>query len=255
MNITVITQARMGSSRLPGKIARTIDGKSLLEIHLNRIARSKRISHLIVATTTNAEDIVIEELAAQLGIRSFRGNQQDVLDRYYQAAGLVMPDYVVRVTSDCPLIDAALMDEIIDTAISEGLDYCSNTLQASYPDGQDIEVFTMAALQKAWNEATLESEREHVTPYIKKNSSFHQKDLFRSRNFVAPYDYSHIRMTVDEIQDYEMMQALIGEMGMDRPWLDYAAFLDKHDEVRSLNSNIIRDAGYLKSLKNDKNVR
>jgi spore coat polysaccharide biosynthesis protein SpsF len=255
MNIAVITQARMGSSRLPGKVARTIDGKSLLEIHLNRIARSRQISHLIVATTINAEDAIIEDLAAQLGIQSFRGDQNDVLDRYYQAAGLVSPDYIVRVTSDCPLIDAVLMDELIDTTISEGWDYCSNTLEASYPDGQDIEIFTMAALKKAWNEATLESEREHVTPYIKKNSSFYQKEMFRSKNLVAPHDYSHIRMTVDEIQDYEMIKVLIGELGTDRPWLDYAEFLDKHVEVRSLNSNIIRDAGYLKSLKNDKNVR
>lgn len=172
MKVIAITQARYGSSRLPGKVLKTIQGKTLLQIHLDRICKSRKIDKLIVATTAEEEANDIAILAAKLGFTSFRGSVNDVLDRFFQAIQAENADYVVRLTSDCPLIDPELIDKIIQYTIDKKLDYCSNTLDPEYPDGQDVEVFTLSALKQAWTEAKLSSEREHVTPYIWKNSSF-----------------------------------------------------------------------------------
>ena len=143
MKIIAITQARTGSTRFPNKIMNKIGDETLLSIHINRIKKAKKINSIIIATTNKKNDDVIKQQADKLNVNCFRGDEDDVLDRFYQAAKIHNPDYVVRLTSDCPLIDPILIDEIIKATISSNVDYCSNTLIESYPDGQDIEVFTL----------------------------------------------------------------------------------------------------------------
>ena len=251
MIVIAITQARMTSSRLPGKILMEIEGKSLLEIHLGRISKCSKLNDIVLATTDLQTDDVTEKLGKDLGYKVFRGSENDVLDRFYQTAISLdnKPDYIVRLTADCPLIDSELVDEIIEYTIRKDLDYCSNCLDPKYPDGQDVEVFKFESLQKAWEKAKLPSEREHVTPYIWKNSSFMSGSLFKSENY-SDYseDYSHIRMTVDEDKDFQVVNQLIKNLGINNTWLEYANFLKRDNYTKSLNSNFARNEGYEKSI-------
>jgi spore coat polysaccharide biosynthesis protein SpsF (cytidylyltransferase family) len=250
LSILLITQARLGSTRLPGKILKSVGGKSLLEIHLSRLIKSRLITDFLVATTTNEEDAEIYDLSLKLNYKAYRGSEEDVLDRFYQAAREIQPDWVVRVTSDCPLIDAKLVDSVIKMAIDEKADYCSNTLIEEFPDGQDTEVFTFEALEYTWMNAKKTSEREHVTPYMKNNSSFHGKNLFKGVHYPGEKDYSNIRMTVDEPEDLEMMRKLVSDLGTDRSWQEYTDYMIEQN-LTSMNEGIIRNEGYIKSVKKD----
>lgn len=250
MDVLAITQARMGSTRLPEKIMKTIDGKTLLEIHINRIIKSKEITKLIIATTIEKEDNAIIKLLDNLGVEYYRGSVNDVLDRFYQAAKKHTPQWVVRLTSDCPLIDSVIIDAVIDKAKKEDLDYCSNTLIEAFPDGQDVEVFKFSVLEKAWNEAKLLSEREHVTPFIKKNSSFLGGVIFKSANLNSAENYNKVRLTVDEQNDFKVIEYLINTCGMDNSWMAYTnEYLNS--QISALNSTIERNEGYKKSIKSD----
>lgn len=253
MIVIAITQARMTSSRLPGKILMKIEGKSLLEIHLGRISKCSKLNDIVLATTDLQTDNVTEKLGKDLGYKVFRGSENDVLDRFYQTAISLdnKPDYVVRLTADCPLIDSELVDKIIEYTIIKDLDYCSNCLDPKYPDGQDVEVFKFDCLKKAWEEATLLSEREHVTPYIWKNSTFKLGKIFKSENYSnTEKDYSNIRMTVDEEKDFEMIKTLVENLGVEKKWQDYAEYIIENN-LYEINENIIRNEGFIKSLKSD----
>lgn len=252
MKIIAITQARYGSSRLPGKVLKTIKGKTLLQLHLERILKSKKIDGLIVATTVENEADAIEALAHRMGLKAYRGSINDVLDRFYQAVKNEQPDYVVRITSDCPLIDATIIDEVIERCISEGCDYCSNTINPTYPDGVDVEVMKFGALEKAWKEAVLTSEREHVTPYIWKNSTAKGGNLFKGLSFENKKDFSNYRLTVDEASDFELITKLVEAIGDDKGWQEYVAYLDTHNELFEINAFIKRNEGLMKSLAQDK---
>lgn len=250
IKIILITQARTGSTRLPGKVLKEIEGRSLLQIHLERLKKCSKISEIIVATTVNEEDNVIYDRVTEWGFRSFRGSQSDVLDRFYQAVKDKKADWIVRVTSDCPLIDAELVDKVIAFAYENKVDYCSNNLIENYPDGQDVEVFKFSALEKAWQNAKLLSEREHVTPYIRNHSNFKGETEFIALNYPCEWDFSKIRMTVDESRDFELMKVLISELGVDKTWLEYTNFIIENN-LCMINNQIIRNEGLLKSLKND----
>ncbi len=251
MKVLAITQARSGSTRFPQKILRKIGNDTLLEIHIKRIKKSKLINNICIATTTNSDDDIIVDLANKLGVNYYRGSEEDVLDRFYQTAQLIKPDLIVRLTSDCPLIDPELLDEIISTAISRKIDYYSNMLEDGFPDGQDIEVVAFKALKKAWELAELSSDREHVTTFIKKNSTFNGGVLFESDNHSILSNYSGVRLTVDEPNDYEVIKHLIKTLGVDKGWIEYSQFYLDNENICSLNNHIIRNEGYFKSLKND----
>lgn len=244
MKIIVITQARTGSTRFPNKIMNKIGDETLLSIHINRIKKAKKINTIIIATTNKKNDDVIKQQADKLNVNCFRGDEDDVLDRFYQAAKIHNPDYVVRLTSDCPLIDPILIDEIIKATISSNVDYCSNTLIESYPDGQDIEVFTFSALKKAWKESVLKSEREHVTPFMKKN--------FKSINIHSNnMEFNKVRMTVDEPNDLVVINKLVDKLGLNENWQNYTELYLNDKNIRNANASIIRNEGYIKSIKND----
>lgn len=235
MNILAITQARTGSSRLPNKVLKTVADKTLLEIHLDRLNKSRRIDKIIVATTWEPADAVIAELATTLGFEAYRGSEQDVLDRYYQAALPHEPDYVVRVTSDCPLVDPELVDDIIKAAVDGNMDYASNTLDRSFPDGTDVEIFKFSALRDAWQNASLQSEREHVTPYIIRNSDQRGGQTYRAISVRGPDDYSTFRLTVDYNEDFALIEELIARLGVHKTWRRYCDFLSQHPDISAIN--------------------
>jgi glutamate-1-semialdehyde aminotransferase/spore coat polysaccharide biosynthesis protein SpsF (cytidylyltransferase family) len=242
-----ITQARSGSSRLPKKVLRKIEGQTLLSIHLERLLQSNYIDKLMVATTVNLADDAICEEAKLSKVDFFRGSEQDVLDRYYQTASVYQPEYVIRLTSDCPLIDAELLDRGIEFFIEKKVDYISNSLTESYPDGQDFEIFTFEALKQAWEKGKETSEREHVTPYIRNHSDFRGGKIFRSLDFPSAVNYNHIRMTVDEESDFQVIEQLVKVLGKNKTWIEYVEYLEKNSQYQ-FNKNIIRNEGYHKSM-------
>lgn len=251
MKILAITQARIGSTRLPEKILKTINGVSLLEMHLTRIQQSKLISKLKVATTIETDSNKIVSVCQKLGIEVHKGSLNNVLDRFYETALPEGPDWVVRLTSDCPLIDALEIDKVIQFAIDKDLDYASNTLTPTFPDGIDVEVFKFSALEKAWKEAKIKSELEHVTPYIWKNSTYKGGDLFKSDCVMNSIDYSAIRLTVDNIEDFQVIEALVKSIGTSKPWMEYVELLEKHPEIKKINNHLSRNEGYEKSINKD----
>ncbi|WP_207220065.1 cytidylyltransferase domain-containing protein [Emticicia agri] len=252
IGVCLITQARTGSTRLPGKVLKKIEGEELLKIHLTRLSKCKTIDKIIVATTTENDDVLIENLVKSWNYDVFRGSENDVLDRFYQAIAAfnVRPQWVVRVTSDCPLLDPALVDEVVKFAQEKNVDYASNVLIERFPDGQDVEVFKFSALETAWKNASLKSEREHVTPYIRNNSDFKGGTPFTAANYPCAEDFSKIRMTVDEEKDFLLVKNLIEQLGTDKTWLAYTNFIIENN-LDNINGGIIRNEGYLKSINNE----
>jgi spore coat polysaccharide biosynthesis protein SpsF len=248
----LVTQARTSSSRLPGKVLKEIDGKSLLQIHLDRLKQCSKVSKIIVATTINDEDEIIYVKAKKWGFEASRGSEENVLDRFYQAVKDKHADWIVRVTSDCPLLDPKLVDDIITYAQNHGYDYVSNGLIERFPDGQDVEVFKFSALKMAWQNAKLVSELEHVTPYIINNSDVKGGELFKAYNYPCEQNFSHIRMTVDEPRDFDLMECLIQKSGTEKTWLEYTNYMIENDLIK-MNDQIIRNEGLLKSLNEDTN--
>lgn len=257
MKILAITQARYGSTRLPAKILKEVDGRTLLEIHLRRILGAGRIDMLKIATTGEEGSKYIIEVADKVGVSYFQGSVDDVLSRFYGTAAPERPDYVVRLTSDCPLIDPGVIDSVINFAIENGLDYAAAD-SGSFPDGLDTEVFKFSALERAFQEADMTSEREHVTPYIWKNGTAKGGSLFKTAYYVNPagkFGAEQYRITIDEPEDFEVLKALIQAIGIDRPWKEYIDYLEAHPEIKSLNSKFGYNEGYAKSVRNDKKIK
>ena len=248
----LVTQARSGSSRLPRKVLKEVEGKTLLQIHLNRLRKCAKVSEIIVATTIKEEDSIIYNKAIEWGFKASRGSELDVLDRFYQAVKDQNPDWIVRVTSDCPLLDPALVDDIISFVQEKNTDYGANGIVERFPDGQDVEVFKFSALEIAWENAKLLSEREHVTPYIRNNSDINGGKLFTSSSYPCESDFSKIRMTVDEPEDFDLIKLLIKNLGTEKSWLEYTNYIIDNN-LNKINDQIIRNEGLLNSLKKDTN--
>lgn len=243
-----LVQARTSSSRLPGKVLLELAGRPSLEYQLQRLKRSRLVDRWVIATSTDPSDDAVAELAARIGVDVFRGSLDDVLGRFescvrkYEAEGYQIPR-VIRICGDCPLADASLLDRVIELAEREELDYCSNTLVPTYPDGMDVSTIARSALATAFAEARLPSEREHVVPYILKSDRF-------SKNFVrSETDYSSYRITLDEPEDYEVIRELASRLPEDAGYLDYIAYLDAHPTTRARNARFQRNEGYQRSLK------
>lgn len=197
----VILQARMGSQRLPGKVLRLIAGKPMLEWCLLRLEQALSCRRVIVATSTAQADNAIEDFCLKRNTPCFRGSEDDVLLRYYEAAQKFQADPVLRVTADCPFIDARVLDDMLQAFAASDVDYLSNTLERSFPQGLDIEIFTASALSRAQQTATQRYEREHVTPFLYQHPK--QFTLARFKNAI---DYSHVRVTVDTSEDWQVAE-------------------------------------------------
>jgi spore coat polysaccharide biosynthesis protein SpsF (cytidylyltransferase family) len=245
MNIVIITQARFCSSRLPGKILKKIRDTSLLQLHLRRLNDVSIASKVVVATTHEPESDIITETAKKENCLFYKGSTEDVLDRFYNAAQLIDASYIVRVTSDCPLIDPALVSKVIQYTTENDFAYCM--LSEQFPDGLDVEVFRTTELNDAYFNAKLTSEREHVTPYIRKksklNKSYGQYECQEGA-------FKAIRFTVDEEADFEAIKILVDHLGVNATWYDYTKFIIAHPSLFT-NQDILRNSGYLKSLLND----
>jgi len=245
--IIAIIQARTGSTRLPRKVLKEVCGKTLLEHEILRVKRAKLLNKIIIATTDKKEDDPIVEIAGKTGINFYRGSENDVLDRYYQAAKKHEASDIVRLTGDCPLIDPKIIDLVIEYYLKNKnlFDYVSNVRPATYPDGMDVEAFSFAALEKSWQAAKLISEREHVNAYIAKNLQ-----IFRISNVENKKDLSHLRMTIDKEADWRLIFKIYSGLypnnhnfGLD----DILAFLNKRPDLVKLNSDFMRNEGYFKS--------
>jgi len=248
--IRVLIQARMSSSRLPGKVLEPVLGRPMLEMMLERVLRSREVGSTMVVTSVDPSDDPIEALCVRLLVECFRGSLDDVLDRYYQALGAFPSDHVVRVTGDCPLIDHRIIDATVAKHLAEGFDYTSTALHPTFPDGMDVEVMTAEALRIAWAEARLGSERGHVTPFIKKHP-----ERFRLGELRSEVDLSELRFTVDEPEDLQLVRTVFEALYPTNPDFsldDILEFLGDNPEVCHLNAHIGRDEGYQKSLLADK---
>lgn len=237
MNIVAIIQARMGSSRLPGKVLKDLGGETVLARVVRRLRRSRQISRIVVATTTAPGDEAIVAECDRLQVLCFRGAEQDVLDRYYQAARAKATDAVVRVTSDCPLIDPELADETVGVFRTERADYASNVFPRTYPRGLDTEVFTFDALERAWREAREPHQREHVTAYL-----YEHPQIFRLASLSGAADYSRYRWTLDTREDLELLRAIYSRFDGrdDFSWQEVLRLMEREPELADLNSQVLQ---------------
>jgi spore coat polysaccharide biosynthesis protein SpsF len=239
MKIVAIVQARMGSSRLPRKVLKDLGGATVLDRVLNRLGRSWLIQESVVATTIEPADDAIVEHCERTGRKVFRGSEQDVLDRYYQAAKYVNADVVVRITSDCPVIDPEVTDGTIRAFLDRHADYASNVLVRTYPRGLDTEVMTVQALERAWRESNKPHQREHVTPYIYENPS-----EFKLHGIENDTDCSRHRWTVDTPEDLELLRAIYERFGGrdDFGWREVLKLVESDPSLAEINRNIVQKA-------------
>jgi len=247
--ILTILQARVSSSRLPGKVLMPLCGKAMLSRQIERIRRSTSIQRLLVATSDDESDDAIEAICRAEGVECFRGSLNDVLDRFYQAALVMRPTHVVRLTGDCPLTDPALIDSLVEYYLKGACDYASNALEPTYPDGLDAEIFRFVCLAEAWREAKLPSQREHVTPFI-----YQQPERYKIGALRGSIDLSHMRWTVDEPADFEFISRIYDELYVLNPSFtteDILHLLERRPDLMKLNTGIRRNEGYLKSIDGD----
>jgi len=251
MNLLII-QARMGSTRLPGKVLMNINGKSILQNLIERVSPAKMIDKLLVATTTNKVDDAIEQFCKENSIACHRGSEWDVLERFYEASLPYKPVNVVRITSDCPLHHHKVIDFVVQKYLDSGLDYFSNSNHEPdvIEDGFDTEVFSFKALEQAHREAKMLSEREHVTPYIKNSGKF----KCGWRHYNPEYRY---KLSVDSPDDFKVASRIFEELKDKRDFgmEEVIHLLKKKPEITELNKDSIANSGYQRSLKNDKPVK
>ena len=238
MNAVLIVQARMTSTRLPGKVLKTVLGKSLLEYQIERLKRVSNVCDIVIATTDKVTDDPIVDLCKRLNVSVFRGSEDDVLSRYYHAAKAHDADLVVRVTSDCPLIDPAVIDEVIETIVKKypKVDYVSNCLQRTFPRGMDTEVFTMDALRFAFEYARVPAEREHVTPYI-----YNNQKQFACENVTYDSNESRHRWTVDTLEDLDLIKVILESLypvNKEFTLRDILNFMNKNPKLFSINAHV-----------------
>jgi len=239
MTILGIVQARMGSTRFPNKVMRPILGVPMIELLLNRLSQSKLLDGIILATSQDVRNQALINHVQGLGYEVYQGSEDDVLDRYYQAATVYKAQTVIRITGDCPLVDAEVVDRAIATFQSGNADYLSNTNPPTYPDGLDVEVFTYAALARAWQEARQPREREHVTPYIRESGKFRLVSIAHTE------DHSGKRWTVDEPEDFEVIENVFKHFapGCNFSWLEVLALQSDRPEYFTANHHLIRNEG------------
>jgi glutamate-1-semialdehyde 2,1-aminomutase len=239
MTIVAIIQARMGSMRFPNKVMRPICGTPMIGLLLERLAKAKRIDQLVLATSEDQRNEPLSKYVRELGYVVYQGSEDDVLDRYYRAAKEAKADTVVRITGDCPLIDPALVDAVIARFLDSGVDYASNISPPTYPDGLDTEVFSFQALESAWKQAKVPQQREHVTPFVRESGQFSQVNVGNAK------DHSSERWSVDEPQDFEVVQKVFEHFHprRDFSWLEVMALRNEHPEWFMSNQHLIRNEG------------
>ena len=251
MKYLAMIQARCGSTRLPNKVLKDLCGKPALQRMIERVQRSKLVNEVMVVTSIEKNNLPILNLCSKLGVRVGVGSEDDVLDRFYQTARLLKPEYVIRLTADCPCFDAELLDMAIET-MNQDADYCTNAVKGNFADGLDLEIMKFSALEKAWKEANHSFEREHVTQYIVRHP-----EMFKLQDIESPIgDFGNHRWTVDEPEDFELVQHIYeyfeNEKHTDRfGYKDIIGYLEQNPQIMSLNQKYTRNEGLEKSIKED----
>ena len=248
MNIIALIQARMSSKRLPNKVLLPLSKKTVLEHIYSRLEYCKTLNKIVVATSLYESDNPIVDLCKKNNMNYYRGNLEDVLDRFYQAATLHNADAIVRITGDCPVIDPKIVDELVNNYLISNYD--SYSLSGNFPDGLDCQIFKYKALEKSWKEAKLQSDREHVGTYIEKTSpkSFKIGRLIKFKNL------SHYRWTLDEPEDYIFLKEIFSKLyDQDKIFsaTDILNLLDREPSLLKINKNILRNQGYFESVKQE----
>lgn len=249
MKTVVIIQARMGSSRLPGKVLMPLGGKPSVQHVIERARLIRGVDEVVLATSVSACDDPLVAFCQSFGVPVMRGSEDDVLDRYYQAAKAAQADVVMRITGDCPLLDPDESSKVLELFLSSEADYVSNTNPPMLPDGLDTEAFRFKTLETAWKMATKKSEREHVTLYI-----FTRPEQFRVESVKQEVDVSGSRWTLDEDRDYRMLSAVYAELTLRKQFgtlQEVLAVLRDHPWIAQLNGSIARNEGLKKSLRED----
>lgn len=247
--IGCIIQARMGSSRLPGKVMMCADKNNpILFSVIKQIEKSKFLEKIVVATTDLEDDDVLENFVKKIGLSYFRGSSDDVLDRYYNCAKKFSFSSIVRITGDCPLNDYQVVDEVIEKFLSGKYDYVTNARPTTFPYGMSVEVFSFNALKDAWKNSKKPSEREHVTPYM-----YNHPEKFCLSNVKCHKNFSKIRLMVDRKNDFELVKEVFLKI-KNRPILlnDIKKLFNQEPELLNMNKDYLPNEGYLKSLKKDK---
>jgi spore coat polysaccharide biosynthesis protein SpsF len=258
--IIAIIQARISSTRLSGKVLRKIENEPMLYHVINQVRGSKLIKDIIIVTTTMPQDEVIVKYCKKNNIKCFRGSSTDLLDRYYKCAKKFGIDPIVRITSDCPLIDPKVIDKAITKFLKGSFDYVANNLEkhegkwdnstCNFPQGMTVEISSFKTLEQAWKKAKKPSEREHVFPYVQFNPK-----LFRISNFKHPGDLSFIRCTVDRFDDLQFVSELFKRFPKNKKFIeikDIVKIIKKESELVKINNRIAFDEGYKKSLIEDR---
>lgn len=239
MKVVAIVQARMGSTRLPNKVMKLIGGVPMIEVLLARLAYAKEVNEFMVATSVDPRNQLLADHVGALGYKCYRGSENDVLDRYLQAARSANADILVRITGDCPLVDPALVDEVVRRFKAADVDYYSNTAPPTFPDGLDVEVFTLAALEKVATETSKPFDHEHVTPYLRESGRFTQRGMQHRE------DLSDLRWTVDEPADYDVVSKVFAHFAPDIHfgWQQVLQLQRSQPEIFYCNQNLIRNEG------------
>lgn len=250
MKYLVMIQARCGSTRLPNKVLKDLCGKPALQRMIERVQRSKMVDEVMVVTSIEKNNLPILKLCSDIGIRVGVGSEDDVLDRFYQSAKLIKPEYVIRLTADCPCFDAGLLDKAISDLNADS-DYMAMTSE-SFADGLDLEIMKFSALEKAWKEAVHSFEREHVTQFIVR-----RPEVFKLQNFESPIGYfGNHRWTVDEPEDFEVVEHiyrhfLSTDKGDEFTYTDILEYMKENPDVKKINERFTRNEGLEKSIRED----
>ena len=247
MSVIAIIQARLGSSRLPDKVLlELLPNKTVLKCMLDRVKKAKLIDDIIVATTNNPKDKKLVKYLEKINQQYFVGDEDDVLDRYYQTAKKYCTsknDIIVRLTADCPVIDPVIIDKVIQQYLNNDFDFVSNALEPyTYPDGMDVEVFSFGNLEKAWKEAKLPSHREHVTFYFWQNPK-----IFRIYYYKNERNLSEYRLTLDYPEDYKLLKIIYKYLYKKNKKFtleDIINFLNQNPKIKNINTEIKRNTGW-----------
>ncbi len=253
MKYLAMIQARCGSTRLPNKVLKDLCGKPALQRMIERVQRSKLVDEVMVVTSIEKNNLPILRLCSELGVRVGVGSEDDVLDRFYQTAKLLNPEYVIRLTADCPCFDAELLDEAI-MKMDPDTDYYA-MMSETFADGLDLEIIRFSVLKQAWHEAKHTYEREHVTQYI-----IHHSELFKLQDYVSPVgNFGDHRWTVDEPEDFEVVTRIYDYFIHEKNTEDFGYqeilnYLKEHPEIKKINQKYQRNEGLKKSIQEDRIV-
>lgn len=254
-NIIAIVQARMNSTRLYGKVLKLIKGVTFLELLIRRLKNCNNINKIVLAFPNNNSSVPLIQLSKKIRVEYVLGSEENLLSRYKKAAIKMNADYIIRITSDCPLVDPSLLDNMISLIVKNKYDIITNVIPPTWPDGLDINIFTKNLLLEANKHATLNSDKEHVVPWMWRNSELKNNKKYKGYNYKCPKNYSKLRWTLDNKSDLLFFNKLSEKLSLKElekiSFYELLELLKVYEDLSLINAGNIRDIGYTNSLKFD----